>query len=155
MNAAVMIVTRYNYSTAIDWSRMQLEQWLEQYGAWLNVDNPSVSLKAHSIMLDIMQCKQTKDKRHRCLPRCSISDNEAMAVHWLLCDMDDTQSPVVKSWLRTLTRYRVNAWSQEQIADSLDVGREAVKQDLACAIAHICARRPGITSFLTSKWGAL
>ncbi len=147
-------IARKHYLIAIDWSQRMLEQWVEQYGAWLLIGSKTVNLKARGTMQHIVESANgvsSSDKRRRALPRCTISDDEGFAIHDLLLDIRSTDNPVLQEWLNCFELYYIEGLSDERIASILNIGRLAVIQNKKCAIAHICAKRPSIASFLMCK----
>ena len=80
MNAAVG--SRKHFSVAINWGDRKLEQWLEQYGSYLLLDNKPEFLGAKSVLASLMDSVKgvVSDRRRRTLPRCNISIHEVMAI---------------------------------------------------------------------------
>lgn len=135
MNAAVKA---QNIMQVVDWSKYTLEEWLYQFGAWMNsvsgtcgksanpiataMDQAAKKLK-HKINAD-MQKKIMVDwicsdedlpmpKLTRVKGTCEIDDNEARAVQRLILDMQG-QSEIMDEWMDAIIcRYFYgNSWPQ-------------------------------------------
>ncbi|WP_347460980.1 antiterminator Q family protein [Acinetobacter sp. ANC 7454] len=142
---------RPHFSVAIDWKARTIEQWLEQYGSWLLIDNRYESLDAKGVMghlLDLAQ-GQTADHRRRALPRCNITDNEALAVEALLCHVYSTETTKVKKWVQVAVNYHVDGMSEETIAHRYDISRFAVTRDKMLGIVRIVSKHSYLRSFYT------
>ena len=133
MNAMVKV---QNIMQAVDWSKHSLEEWLYQFGAWMNsvsgVCGSSVNpiavamdqavVKRKTAKLTEQQKKEIiaahfldseKPKLTRSNIICLIDDNEARAVQRLILDMQG-QSEIMDEWMDAIIcRYFYgNSWSQ-------------------------------------------
>ena len=133
MNAMVKV---QNIMQAVDWSKHSLEEWLYQFGAWMNsvsgVCGNSVNpiavamdqavVKQKIAKLTEQQKKEIiaahfldseKTKLTRSNITCLIDDNEARAVQRLILDMQG-QSEIMDEWMDAIIcRYFYgNSWSQ-------------------------------------------
>ena len=133
MNAMVKV---QNIIQAVDWSKHSLEEWLYQFGAWMNsvsgVCGNSVNpiavamdqavVKQKIAKLTEQQKKEIiaahfldseKPKLTRSNITCLIDDNEARAVQRLILDMQG-QSEIMDEWMDAIIcRYFYgNSWSQ-------------------------------------------
>ena len=133
MNAMVKV---QNIMQAVDWSKHSLEEWLYQFGAWMNsvsgVCGNSVNpiavamdqavVKQKLAKLTEQQKKEIiaahfldseKPKLTRSNITCLIDDNEARAVQRLILDMQG-QSEIMDEWMDAIIcRYFYgNSWSQ-------------------------------------------
>lgn len=133
MNAMVKV---QNIMQAIDWSKYSLEEWLYQFGAWMNsvsgVCGNSVNpiavamdqavVKQKLAKLTEQQKKEIiaahfldseKPKLTRSNITCLIDDNEARAVQRLILDMQG-QSEIMDEWMDAIIcRYFYgNSWAQ-------------------------------------------
>ena len=133
MNAMVKV---QNIMQAVDWSKHSLEEWLYQFGAWMNsvagVCGNSVNpiavamdqavVKQKIAKLTEQQKKEIiaahfldseKPKLTRSNITCLIDDNEARAVQRLILDMQG-QSKIMDGWMDAIIcRYFYgNSWSQ-------------------------------------------
>ena len=131
MNAAVNHIMQ-----SVDWTRFSLEEWLYQFGAWMNsvsgVCGNSVNpiavamdqavVKQKIAKLTEQQKKEIiaahfldseKPKLTRSNITCLIDDNEARAVQRLILDMQG-QSEIMDEWMDAIIcRYFYgNSWSQ-------------------------------------------
>ena len=133
MNAMVKV---QNIMQAVDWSKYSLEEWLYQFGAWMNsvsgvcgnsVNPIAVAMdqavvkqrkfklgvrKTRQIIADSMLSEE-KPKLSRVGVVCEIDDNEARAVQRLILDMQG-QSEIMDEWMDAIIcRYFYgNSWSQ-------------------------------------------
>ena len=133
MNAMVKV---QNIMQAVDWSKHSLEEWLYQFGAWMNsvsgvcgnsVNPIAVAMdqavvkqrkfklgvrKTRQIIADSMLSEE-KPKLTRSNITCLIDDNEARAVQRLILDMQG-QSEIMDEWMDAIIcRYFYgNSWSQ-------------------------------------------
>ena len=133
MNAAVKA---QNIMQVVDWSKYTLEEWLYQFGAWMNsvagscgksVNPIAVAMdqavvkqrkfklgvrKTRQIIADSMLSEE-KPKLTRSSITCLIDDNEARAVQRLILDMQG-QSEIMDEWMDAIIcRYFYgNSWSQ-------------------------------------------
>ena len=133
MNAMVKV---QNIMQAVDWSKYSLEEWLYQFGAWMNsvsgacgksINPIAVAMdeavvkqrkfklgvrKTRQIIADSMLSEE-KPKLSRVGVVCQISDNEARAVQRLILDMQG-QSEIMDEWMDAIIcRYFYgNSWSQ-------------------------------------------
>ena len=133
MNVMVKV---QNIMQAVDWSKHSLEEWLYQFGAWMNsvsgVCGNSVNpiavamdqavVKQKIAKLTEQQKKEIiaahfldseKPKLTRSNITCLIDDNEARAVQRLILDMQG-QSEIMDEWMDAIIcRYFYgNSWSQ-------------------------------------------
>ena len=133
MNA---MVKAQNIMQAVDWSKHSLEEWLYQFGAWMNsvsgVCGNSVNLIAVAMDQAVVKQKiaklteqqkkeiiaahfldSEKPKLTRSNITCLIDDNEARAVQRLILDMQG-QSEIMDEWMDAIIcRYFYgNSWSQ-------------------------------------------
>jgi hypothetical protein len=133
MNAMVKV---QNIMQAVDWSKYSLEEWLYQFGAWMNsvsgtcgksINPIAVAMdeaivkqrkfklgvrKTRQIIADSMLSEE-KPKLSRVGVVCEIDDNEARAVQRLILDMQG-QSEIMDEWMDAIIcRYFYgNSWSQ-------------------------------------------
>ena len=133
MNA---MVKAQNIMQAVDWGRYSLEEWLYQFGAWMNsvsgvcgnsvnpiaVAMDQVVVKQRKFKLGVRKTRQIiadsmlseeKPKLFRAGVVCEIDDNEARAVQRLILDMQG-QSEVMDEWMDAIIcRYFYgNSWAQ-------------------------------------------
>ena len=133
MNAMVKV---QNIMQAVDWSKHSLEEWLYQFGAWMNSVSGTCgnSVNPIAVAMDQAVVKQKlaklteqqkkeiiaahfldseKPKLTRSNITCLIDDNEARAVQRLILDMQG-QSEIMDEWMDVIIcRYFYgNSWSQ-------------------------------------------
>ncbi len=133
MNAMVGV---QNIMQAVNWSKYSLEEWLYQFGAWMNsvsgtcgksinpiaVAMDEAIIKQRKFKLGVRKTRQIiadsmlseeKPKLSRVGVVCEIDDNEARAVQRLILDMQG-QSEIMDEWMDAIVcRYFYgNSWSQ-------------------------------------------
>ena len=133
MNAMVKV---QNIMQAVDWSKHSLEEWLYQFGAWMNSVSGVCGNSVNPIAVAMDQAvvkqkiaKLTEQQKKEIIaahfldsekPRltrsnitCLIDDNEARAVQRLILDMQG-QSEIMDEWMDAIIcRYFYgNSWSQ-------------------------------------------
>lgn len=148
MNIAVQ---RPHFSVAIDWKERNIEQWLEQYGSWLLIGNHYDSLDAKGVMghlLDLAQGIQV-DHRRRALPRCNITDDQALAIEALLNHIYSTETTKAKKWIQVAVSYHVDGMSEETISKRYDMSRFAVTRDRMLGVVRIASKHSYLKSFYT------
>ena len=158
MNAAVKV---QNIMQAVNWSKYSLEEWLYQFGAWMNSVSGTCgkSINPIAVAMDEAVIKQRKLKLNTLvknqviadyvtdekLPKlsrqnviCQISDNEARAVQRLILDMQG-QSEIMDEWMDAIIcRYFYgNSWSQ--MCNESRTGVDA-KFDVKCGLAALHCR---------------
>ena len=133
MNAMVKV---QNIMQAVDWGKYSLEEWLYQFGAWMNsvAGTCGKSINPIAVAMDQAVIKQKiaklteqqkkeiiaahfldseKPKLTRSNITCLIDDNEARAVQRLILDMQG-QSEIMDEWMDAIIcRYFYgNSWAQ-------------------------------------------
>ena len=133
MNAMVKV---QNIMQAVDWGKYSLEEWLYQFGAWMNsvsgtcgksinpiaVAMDEAIIKQRKFKLGVRKTRQIiadsmlseeKPKLSRVGVVCEIDDNEARAVQRLILDMQG-QSEIMDEWMDAIIcRYFYgNSWAQ-------------------------------------------
>ncbi|WP_288399150.1 hypothetical protein, partial [uncultured Acinetobacter sp.] len=133
-----------------DWKGRCIEQWLEQYGSSLLLDNKKTCLGYKSILGNMADRENgyQVDGRRRVLPRCNINIYEEMAIEDLLAHISQTESPKVLQWLKTVILYYVDGKPEEDIASILGMTMYAVKRDKMLGVLRIASRFK-IPSYLT------
>lgn len=156
MNAVVTI------TGAVNWSKFTLEEWLYQFGAWMNsvsgicgksinpiaiaMDQAVIKSKAAKINLtkseiiaNYVASDEDKPKLQRSNITCLISDNEARAVQRLILDMQG-KSEVLDEWLDVVIARHFYCNSFAKIADEHHKSLMDVKFDNKAGLAAIYAR---------------
>ena len=158
MNAAVKA---QNIMQVVDWSKYTLEEWLYQFGAWMNsvsgacgksINPIAVAMdeavikqrkfklgvrKTRQIIADYM-LEEEKPKLSRQNTICRIDDNEARAVQRLILDMQG-QSEIMDEWMDAIIcRYFYgNSWAQMVTEER---SKHAAEQDVKCGLAALHCR---------------
>jgi len=156
MNSAV------NIMQAMDWKKYTLEEWLYQFGAWMNsvsgttgrsinpiaiaMDNAVKAQKfkklskkqQQQIIVDYLtgDFEPTQPKRTKIT--CQINDNEARAVQRLILDMQG-QSEVLDDWMNAIIdRYFYsNSWSEMVTSER---SQSDARSDVKCGLAALHSR---------------
>jgi len=156
MNAAVNHIMQ-----TTDWTKYSLEEWLYQFGAWMNsvsgtcgksinpiaVAMDEAIVKQRKFKLGVRKTRQIiadsmlaedKPKLTRTNIVCQIDDNEARAVQRLILDMQG-QSEIMDEWMDAIIcRYFYgNSWSQMITPERSRYGAE---QDVKCGLAALHCR---------------
>lgn len=151
------VVVKQHILQAVDWSRFSLEDWLYQFGAWMNtvsgtcnrslnpiavaMDQAVIKRKKQlseveksQIIANYLACED-KPKRSRLGVTCQINDNEARAVQKLILDMQG-QSEILDSWLdAVISRYFYgNSWSQMV---NQERSQNDARSDVKCGLAAL------------------
>ncbi|TDH87001.1 antitermination protein, partial [Acinetobacter baumannii] len=86
---------------ACNWKKYTIENWLEQFGAWINEDNAETYLGTRNTLTYLIDSVEgvKRDARKRSLPQCKISTDEARAVSGLLRDLRMNPNPTLQEWL--------------------------------------------------------
>lgn len=126
----------------MDWNKRPLEQWLEQYGAWLRIDNKSTNLEPSSPLSWLLDSVNgvKLDGRKRVLPRCRISDQEADAVDSLLRVAYSYETEIGKRWLRFVIAYYVDGLHEDVIASRFNTSEYAVQRDKLLGIVRLATK---------------
>lgn len=167
MNAVVKV---QNIMQSVDWSKYSLEEWLYQFGAWMNsvAGTCGKSINPIAVAMDEAVVKQRKFKlgvrKTRQIiadsmlvedkPRlartnivCQIDDNEARAVQRLILDMQG-QSEIMDEWMDAIIdRYFYgNSWPNMVIkvgrVDNPTILRSEMdaRFDVKCGLAALHSR---------------
>ncbi len=136
------VQTRKHFTIALDWKLRTIEQWLEQYGSWLLLDNHYESLGASSTLGKLLDSVQgvNSDRRRRALPRCNISFEQAMAIEEMLTHVLQTESSKPKQWLKVVIAHYVDAYIEEDIAKHHGVTGYSVKRDKVLGLVRLATR---------------
>lgn len=165
MNAAVQ---QQHILQAVNWSRFNLEEWLYQFGAWMNsvsgtcgrsvnpiavaMDQAVVKRKKQKKLTEADESQiianyftsEDKPKRNRSSIVCQIDDNEARAVQKLILDVQG-QSEMLDDWMdAVISRYFYgNSWSQMVTENR---SQNDARSDVKCGLAALHSRY-GFISF--------
>lgn len=155
---------------AVDWSKYSLEEWLYQFGAWMNsvsgtcgksinpiaVAMDEAVIKQRKFKLGVRKTRQIiadsmlseeKPKLSRVGVVCEIDDNEARAVQRLILDMQG-QSEIMDEWMDAIIdRYFYgNSWPNMVIkvgrVDMPTIIRSEMdaRSDVKCGLAALHTR---------------
>ncbi|WP_312309306.1 hypothetical protein [Acinetobacter variabilis] len=167
MNAMVKV---QNIMQAVDWSKYSLEEWLYQFGAWMNsvsgtcgksinpiaVAMDEAIVKQRKFKLGVRKTRQIiadsmlvedKPRLTRTNTVCQINDNEARAVQRLILDMQG-QSEIMDEWMDAIIdRYFYgNSWPNMVIkvgrVDMPTIIRSEMdaRSDVKCGLAALHTR---------------
>lgn len=158
MNAAVQ---QQHILQAVNWSRFNLEEWLYQFGAWMNSVSGTCGRSVNPIAVAMDQAvvkrkkkqlteaeknqviakyftSEDKPKCNRSSIVCQIDDNEARAVQKLILDIQG-QSEILDDWMdAVISRYFYgNSWSQMVTGDR---SQNDARSDVKCGLAALHSR---------------
>ncbi|MCO8066122.1 hypothetical protein NI459_00420 [Acinetobacter schindleri] len=151
MNAAVTIMQ------TTDWSKFSFENWLRQFGAWINGDSETMVMVVKTMptkritqeqreQLLAMYMNDEKLKDRLCVQRrgtcCQIDNNEARAIHKLILDIQAINDEIVQEWVSALWSHYVMGNSLRDIAENYDTSVLQIRQDIKCGLAFIKSRYP-------------
>lgn len=154
MKAAVTIMQ------TTDWSKYSFEDWLRQFGAWINGDTETMvrvvktmptkritQQQREKLLAMYMNDKTLKDRL--CIQRrgtcCELNSNEARAVNKLILDIQSIQDEIVQDWVSAIWSHYVMSNSIRDIAASNDTNIAQIQQDIKCGLAFIKSRYPHFT----------
>lgn len=155
-------VAKQHILQSVDWSRFDLEGWLQQFGAWLYTNtgssgravNPiavamdnAVKAKKHKklnseqqlqIIADYLAGDYEPPKPRKTKMTCEIDDNEARAVQRLVLDLQG-QSEVLDDWMDAIiNRYFYNSSWSEMVTD--ERSQLDARMDVKCGLAALHSR---------------
>lgn len=151
MNAALTIMQ------ATNWAKFSFEDWLRQFGAWMNGDSEIMVMVVKTMptkritqeqrdKLLAMYMNDEKLKDRLCVQRrgtcCQIDNNEARAIHKLILDIQAVNDEIVQEWVSALWSHYVMGNSLRDIAESNDTSVLQIRQDIKCGLAFIKSRYP-------------
>lgn len=140
-----------------EWSKFSFEDWLRQFGAWMNGDSETMVMvvktmptkritqeQREKLLAMYMQDEKLKDRL--CVQRrgtcCQIDNNEARAIHKLILDIQAINDEIVQEWVSALWSHYVMGNSLRDIAESNDTSVLQIRQDIKCGLAFIKSRYP-------------
>ena len=152
-------VAKQHILQSVDWTRFDLEGWLQQFGAWLYTSSGSCGRSVNPIAIamdNAVKAKKVKQLGHEqqvqiitdylagdyvppkpCKTKtiCEIDDNEARAVQRLILDIKG-QSEVLDGWMDAIIdRYfYTNSWSEMKNNTRTEMG---AKFDIRCGLAAL------------------
>lgn len=156
------VAVKQHILQSVDWSRFDLEGWLQQFGAWLYTNTGSSGRTVNPIavaMDNAVKAKKSKKlnadqqlqiitdyltgdyvppKPRKMKMTCEIDDNEARAVQRLVLDLQG-QSDVLDDWMDAIiSRYFYgNSWS-EMVTD--ERSQLDIRMDVKCGLAALHSR---------------
>ena len=151
MNAALTIMQ------ATNWAKFSFEDWLRQFGAWMNGDSETMVIVVKTMptkritqeqreKLLAMYMQDEKLKERLCVQRrgtcCQIDNNEARAIHKLILDIQAINDEIVQEWVSALWSHYVMGNSLRDIAENYDTSVLQIRQDIKCGLAFIKSRYP-------------
>lgn len=129
----------------VGWSRYSLDEWLLQYGAWINSvrmkgghcpDDLSIS-ESYRAMQSTGYIDQARQKRE--YPACNITDSEADDIRYILKDAR-ARGDILRRWIDLLELHHVHLYDKRDMARTLNLGRNNIAQDIKCARAFLHGR---------------
>jgi len=156
MNA---MVEKQHILQTVDWSRFNLEEWLYQFGAWMNSVKGTCgcSINPIAVAMDTavksQKHKKLNKEQHRQIvadyltgefeiPKvkqskitCEIDDNEARAVQRLILDMQG-QSEILDEWMDAIiSRFFYGCSWSEMVTKSRS--QMDARMDVKCGLAAL------------------
>ncbi len=140
-----------------EWSKFSFEDWLRQFGAWINGDSETMTRVVKTMptkritqeqrdKLLAMYMNDEKLRDRLCVQRrgtcCQIDNNEARAIHKLILDIQMIDDDVIQEWVSALWSHYVMGNSLRDIAEHNDTSVLQIRQDLKCGLAFIKSRYP-------------
>ena len=158
MNVAVTIMQ------ATNWSKFSIEDWLRQFGAWINGDTQTIVKMVKSLPAKRLNQEQ-KDillasylggsvQRSRAMKKgiaCEITDNEARAVQRIILDLQDHPSEILREWMAVIWSHYVMGDSLRDVAERHGTSLHQVRQDIKCGLSFIGGRYPSLHADLLKK----
>ena len=85
-----------NLIQSVDWTRFSVEEWLEQYGLWVNDQQGRGVTGYHSVLGSWQSTQADRRRRDFRMRQCmlQVSDNEAQAVMRLLIDLKSVDAGI-------------------------------------------------------------
>lgn len=98
MNAAAVVKQGSTLIQSVDWTRFSVEQWLEQYGLWINDQRASGVRGYSNPMASWSSTQEDRRRREYRLSQCMllIGDDEGRAVMRLLADLKVSHAQVAQ-----------------------------------------------------------
>jgi len=96
MSAAAVVKQGSTLIQSVDWTRFSVEEWLEQYGLWVNDQRDKGVQGYGNVFAGWLSTQQDRRRREHKLSQCmlAIDDNEARAVGRLLADLKQADKQV-------------------------------------------------------------
>ena len=158
MNAKVTIMQ------ATQWNRFSIEDWLRQFGAWMNGDTETVVKMVKSLPAKRLTQEQREgllasylgdnNLRSRSIRKgtvCEISDNEARAVQRIILDLQNHPSEILREWMSIIWSHYVMGDSLRDVAERHETSLHQVRQDIKCGLSFIGGRYPSLCVDLLKK----
>ena len=119
----------------MDWSKYTVEEWLNQYGAWVRSVKTSVSANPLAILID--QNDKTRIRVSKVSIPVEIEDYEAVLVSKLLAKMhtDSREYLQERAWFLILS-YE-NNWSYQSIANAHRCSKAKVRAEIDKGLAYL------------------
>ena len=155
-------VVKQHILQSVDWSRFDLEGWLQQFGAWMYTANGSSGRTVNPIavaMDNALNVKKAKKlngdqqlqiiadylsgdyappKPRKSRMTCEIDDNEARAVQRLVLDLQG-QSEILDGWMNAIiSRYFYSCSWSEMVTD--ERSQLDARMDVKCGLAALHSR---------------
>ena len=128
----------------MDWSKYTVEEWLNQYGAYIQIcrmksGNMPDSLGVNQIYWLI--CENNKDygsRKNQIV--CNISDDEAEEIRKLIIDIQfsDRICQSAKVAVRLFIEKNVRGLSLDQMVREFALGRTSIKSMIHCGKFYLC-----------------
>lgn len=155
-------IAKQHILQSVDWTRFNLEEWLQQFGAWMYATSGTCGRNLNPIAIAMdsaVKAKKNKKlsaeqqmqvitdyltgdyeppKPRKAKTTCEIDDNEARAVQRLVLDIKG-QSEILDEWMDAIIdRYfYINSWA-EMVRE--DRTQNDARSDVKCGLAVLHSR---------------
>ena len=104
---------------SVDWQKYSVDQWLDQYGAWIQSGRSTGSKGCRCTLGALYEAPRGKAKRKPTPMACDITDNEARAIMRLIME--------------------VGGWDAKVLIASYEYGMslKAAAYDLSCSVSDV------------------
>lgn len=139
MNAVVTIMQ------AMDWKKYSLDEWLEQYGAWIESCRMTAgSLPDNLGVNQIWQFMRTagvvKIPSAKITATCQITDDEARAIQRLIVDTMQGAESYFQLGLICLYKHKVENKGMRMVAEETNQSKSQVSIMVNIGRSYICGR---------------
>ena len=129
----------------MNWSKYTLDEWLEQLGAWYNINRMRGGHTPDDLRTSqLYRLMRENDKSLLCRPMsktvCRITDDEALEVEKLLVEATRTASSEVASAIKMLIFNKVEGENLYNVSNKFKVGRSKANISVIAAKFYLAGR---------------
>lgn len=122
------------------WQKYTLDEWLEQFGAWCNTCMDKGGRLPDGLHINqiywLMQSVEPR-RTKKSYPACEISDDEALAVNRLLCQV----SEILPDEMMLVVMHKVHKDSLREVADITGKSYAYVQSLVKCGIYYLAGQK--------------